>query len=1367
MSTRFSVAAVLLASIVWITPVEAAIPLGQRASLMQLYISTSGLGWKNHTNWGGAPGTECTWYGVACDATSSNVIFINLRGNHLVGTIPSEIGGLTALQGLYLDSNKLSGSIPTTVGSLSNLVELTLSNAPTAVDLNQLTGPIPASIGSLSKLQTLVLSGNALNGPIPQEIGNLKALVTLNLSGNQFTGGIPSSFAQLTNLQILEVSNAGLSIGPIPAQIALLTNLQTLGLANAGLTGTIPTELTQLTKLTALYLAKNSLTGSIPAGISNLSNLTVLRVPGNNMSGGIPQELTQLTRLVDLELQANTFSGALPAGLSKLVNLQTLYLQSNHLSGPIPAEIGQMPKLAYLNLARNQFTGLIPPELGNLPAVVTLVLAGNPLGGSLPAQLGNAKTLEILNVENDQLTGPIPAEIAQLTKLTVLLLGYNLFTGGIPSQIFQMSNLTALSLAGSGAIPPEIGNLTNLKVLRLGASAFRGAVPDQITNLTNLTDGLSDFAHNALYTNNSATGAFLSKKQFNLPWDETQTVAPSGLVVKRVSSYSVTLSWTPISQKSGPGGYQILGSATPGGPYAALVITRGKLAQAAIVTGLQPSKTYYFVVKTVTYPHMSLFGIQLNTLYSDSTPEVSATTKPPSTTGPAVFVTASPRGILEAENTAGGSDSYTLTNLGGAAASITLTQNGDFFTQTPASFALNPGASQVVTLIGLARPLGTYEGTSIVAGTGAAGSLSIKVKLAVPAASSASAKIVPSSNRIDVSGPEGQNPTGSVTFTNVGSGTFTGVLISDVQWIVPQTGLVTIAPGTSQTLSFSIDRSLRPDASALSGAMTGSLRLITIVGNKTAREWPLDSGSSSGGLATVVDTVKPPTSVSGIPPLGAGEVALFAPGVGHVLGSVGTFLSDLSINNALGGSAISDVKLYFTGTFGKTPTTVASLIPVGVNQTLALADVANSVFGTTADLGTLQVRSADISNLAINANIFNISNPLGFYGTTIPIFRSDRALSAGSDAIYLTGLRQAVGKNHTSIFLQETSGVDANVTVQFYDSTGTAIGSQAASVPAFGLLTILGTSVPAGAVLATIANSSAGSVVAYATPVDELSGDNWAVSDSARQYAFSPNEQVIIPVAGAVHGANSTYFRTDLALTNSGCSRETGTIQYWDSTGNETDESVSLDPLQTLAIDDVITTLFQRSTDSVGYIVLTPDQPADDQSSLPPQCQGARFVATSRTYTTVAGSSATYGTAVPALSTSWALRQGQSRRIASLDDSTLATIQAKTPGTFRTNFGLVETAGQTVVVHVNAYYAVSTGLAETTSVASGDYPVGPHGFVTVSNLLHALLGDARESNYGDLHNVDVEFSVTSGNGAVIPYVSTADNGTGDSVLRLE
>jgi Leucine-rich repeat (LRR) protein len=276
---------------------HATIPDTERVVLQALFNSTNGNAWINKTNWNGALGTECTWFGVSCNADQSHVNRIFLNANALSGALPPTLNQLSALLLFNVNDNQLTGSIP----SLSGLAALRGFEART----NQLSGSIP-SLAGLSSLTLFNVRQNQLTGSIPPLAG-LSTLGNLDVSQNQLIGSIPS----LTGLSALSF----------------------FSVHSNQLSGSLP-SLTGLSILNAFQARDNQLSGLIPQ-LTGLSELTFLNVSANRLTGPIPS-LTGLVKLQVFNVFFNQLTGPIPS-LSGLTELQQFLVSSNQLSGPIPA----------------------------------------------------------------------------------------------------------------------------------------------------------------------------------------------------------------------------------------------------------------------------------------------------------------------------------------------------------------------------------------------------------------------------------------------------------------------------------------------------------------------------------------------------------------------------------------------------------------------------------------------------------------------------------------------------------------------------------------------------------------------------------------------------------------------------------------------------------------------------------------------------------------------------------------------------------------------------------------------------------------------------------------------------------------------
>lgn len=407
---------------------------------------------------------------------------MDLSFNALTGSIPAEVGRLSELQLLSLNSNSLHGEVPKEIGNCSNLRQLELFD-------NQIFGRIPAEVGQLSYLEKFRVGGNpGIRGEIPTTISNCKRLVFLGIADTGISGKIPSSLGELKDLQTLSVYTANLT-GEIPPEIGNCSSLENLFLYENQLSGKIPEELSLMKKLKRVLLWQNNLSGNVPKILGNSSGLMVIDFSLNSLSGEIPVSLTKLVALEELLLSGNNFSGKIPSFFGNFSNLKQLELDNNRFSGEIPAAMGQLKELSLFFAWQNQLSGSIPSELANCEKLQALDLSHNQLTGSVPNSLFNLKNLTQLLLISNEISGEIPPDIGNSTNLIRLRLGSNKFSGQIPSEIGLLHSLSFLELSDNqftGQIPPEIGNCTQLEMVDLHGNAIQGMIPSSFEFLIGL-----------------------------------------------------------------------------------------------------------------------------------------------------------------------------------------------------------------------------------------------------------------------------------------------------------------------------------------------------------------------------------------------------------------------------------------------------------------------------------------------------------------------------------------------------------------------------------------------------------------------------------------------------------------------------------------------------------------------------------------------------------------------------------------------------------------------------------------------------------------------------------------------------------------
>ena len=304
----------------------------------------------------------------------------------------------------------------------------------------------------------------------------------------------------------------------------------------------------------------------------------------------------------------------------------------------------------------------------------------------------------------------------------------------------------------------------------------------------------------------------------------------------------------------------------------------------------------------------------------------------------------------------------------------------------------------------------------------------------------------------------------------------------------------------------------------------------------------------------------------------------------------------------------------------------------------------------------------------------------------------------------------------------------------------------------------LANAVPAEVVTAVVTNrtGSAGSVVAYAVVVDEKSGDTWTIVDWNAYYDFAAGGIALVPFVQAASGssapsrrravvhASSVQNTTDLTLFNPGTTPASLRLRYHYVSDATAEQTIALAARETRTVAGGLSA---SGGASAAYLTIKPLR--------------GTFTASSRTYQTTA--QGTLGTAAPVLAASSGLRLGQKQTFSSVDDSAGGGTPA--PGTQRTAIGLLEMSGSTATVR--ATLLLADGKSPFSVTVSRDLLMGANQLVFVESLASALAAPFAQASWGDLHDLQIDFEVVAGNGAVTPFLLVTNSDTSDTMLRLE
>jgi hypothetical protein len=380
----------------------------------------------------------------------TNLQNLNLEWNNFYGSLPTN---LQPFQRLYLQRNYFTGTLPPSMfASPCPLVWMNLHG-------NHLTGTIPVEIENCQDFYYLDFSGN-LFGPrystfLLTAFPALGYLVGYNNSfygtweeiSDQLTAfsrqnSLPTVFPDLVYFDIgTNHFNGKIKESDIEIFASFYPSLYTLFIDINQFTGTLPSNICLLKNLAYLEIPANHFTGSLPLCLKNATALVEIGAILNYFTGTIPEEyFTVLPNLANLYLRSNLFTGTLPNTVHLSPSLTELALRWNHLTGTFPSSIFLSTTLSYLSVHDNYFTGPV----------------------TLPASTSNDSTLSFVNeilgfldLSENALSGSLPLNFfSSFTSLTSVFFYSNCFDPAsndltnLFSSVCESNSVQSLSFDG-------------------------------------------------------------------------------------------------------------------------------------------------------------------------------------------------------------------------------------------------------------------------------------------------------------------------------------------------------------------------------------------------------------------------------------------------------------------------------------------------------------------------------------------------------------------------------------------------------------------------------------------------------------------------------------------------------------------------------------------------------------------------------------------------------------------------------------------------------------------------------------------------------------------------------------------------------
>ncbi|KAJ3110216.1 hypothetical protein HDU96_006825 [Phlyctochytrium bullatum] len=427
---------------------------------------------------------------------------VSLVGNKLTGTVHPDVGDFFPnMEHFDVSHNNVGGVIPESMSKWSKLRFLGLgdnafeSSLPS--NFTRQNWPVLEKLSITNMPVTGILDASFINVQIDVQGTCIDVPSSLSqvLRSRHPTCPLPTTPAPLPDCLALASAFPTLPITPDCCSYPGITcsdegRIRGIQFPGEPIRGAIGTSLGSLTELELLDVSNAGVTGGFE-GLRGLSKLRIVLMYENELSGELPAWLgDELLSMQVFHIKWNTLSGPLPPSLAKWRDVAVIFLGDNRFEGPVPVEYNRFnfPFLRQLTLNNQPLTGsldasfvseevlvdirqtCIDPPAGFNPDYTSrrpeCSLPGdNPTPPASPDCLTLTTTFPTLNIPASTCCTFPGVTCSPDNRITALHFSRQPINGPIGGRLPELTELVEVELTGCGVVG-TLDTFRGLKRLR-------------------------------------------------------------------------------------------------------------------------------------------------------------------------------------------------------------------------------------------------------------------------------------------------------------------------------------------------------------------------------------------------------------------------------------------------------------------------------------------------------------------------------------------------------------------------------------------------------------------------------------------------------------------------------------------------------------------------------------------------------------------------------------------------------------------------------------------------------------------------------------------------------------------------------------